>query len=166
MVPGSALQWRDVVVPSVIFRGPQGDGLEIHVSSRTLPEIDYQGLHFAMGRVVTIVGRTQQNHENVLMEITDPSILADLLGEAASKSTSDRTISLFEDGMTLRIDRFVDETWNVTCRPISLPPPGAGWKTFPEFSFVVDRTSLERARREAGALGARLRVESLGAPSC
>jgi hypothetical protein len=161
-VPGSAFEWRDVIVPSVIFRAPQGDGLEIHVSSRTVPETDYQGQGFAMGRVVTIAEGIQQNHENVLMGTTDPWVLANLLGDAASKSTIDRTISLFDDGMTIRIERFVDEMWSVTCRPISLPPPDADWKTFPEFTFVVNRTSLERARREAGVLGARLRDEPLG----
>jgi len=122
-----------------------------------VPEPSYSG--YARGYVATIAEGTAQRHENVLMDIADPWHLADLLANAVTRSTTDRTISLFDDGITLRIDRLDDETWRITCRPVPLPPRDSNWKSFPEFSFVVGRTELERARREAGALAARLRDE-------
>lgn len=139
----------------MIFRGPDGDGLEIHIQCRTVPEVGYG--NYAMGYVATVAGGAEVRHEDVLMDIADPSVLADLLTRATTSAAIDRTISLFEEGMTLRLERIDDETWNVICRPIPLPPPDASWKSFPEFSFVAGRSALERARREASVLAARLR---------
>ena len=75
------MPWRDLVLPAVILREPEGDGLEIHMNSRTVAEgdlKDYRGMHFASGQVVTIEDDTQVQH-NVLMGTEEPRHLADLL---------------------------------------------------------------------------------------
>jgi hypothetical protein len=150
-MPGSDLEWRDITVPAVILHEPQGDGLEIHVRSRGVTHDKDDGIRYAVGQVVTIVRGTEQRHENVLIGTKDPTHLANLLA-AGTKSAVDRTVSLFDDGMTIRIERSGPETWTLICRPISLPPSDATWKTFPEFSFTVGSQTLQQARRELGQL--------------
>ena len=93
------MPWRDLVLPAVILREPEGDGLEIHMNSRTVAEgdlKDYRGMHFASGQVVTIEDGTQVQH-NVLMGTEEPRHLADLLSRALTTVVLDRTISLFDD---------------------------------------------------------------------
>ena len=75
----------------MIFRGPEGDGLEIHIRSRSVPEVGYG--NYAMGYVATVAGGTEMRHENVLMDTADPSVLADLLARAIKSAATDRTIT-------------------------------------------------------------------------
>lgn len=157
-MPSSEMPWRDLNLPTVVLREPQGDGLEIRMSSRTVAEgdlKDYKGMHFASGQVVTIHAGAEVEH-NVLMGTTEPRQLADLLSRALTSVAVDRTVSLFDDSMTLRIHGAGEGSSTITCRPVPLPPPGATWRTFPEFSFDVGSQELELARGDLWKLAALL----------
>ena len=157
-MPNPEMPWRDLVLPAVILREPEGDGLEIHMNSRTVAEgdlKDYRGMHFASGQVVTIEDGTQVQH-NVLMGTEEPRHLADLLSRALTTVVLDRTISLFDDCMTLKVNKAGEATWTITCRPVPLPPPGATWRTFAEFTFEVGRNEVEQARHSLWELAAAL----------
>ena len=100
-MPGAAFEWQPLVAPPAAIRDPDGDGLELKIESRTIPERNYGT--YAMGQVTTIVAGTTANHQNVLLATDEPSKIADLLVRALSDGDLDRTISIFEDGMTMRI---------------------------------------------------------------
>jgi len=156
LVPNPEMPWRDLSLPTVTLRGPQGDGLEIHMKSRTVAEgdvKDYKGMHFAWGEVVTIEDGEELQH-NVLMGTDEPRQFADLLSHALATATIDRTVSLFDDCMTLRVHRTGQANWTITCRPVPLPAPGATWRRFPEFAFEVGRQEIEHARRSLWDLAA------------
>lgn len=155
-MPNPEMPWRDLSLPTVTLRGPQGDGLEIHMKSRTVAEgdlKDYKGMHFAWGQVVTSEDGEELQH-NVLMGTDEPRQLADLLSRALTTATIDRTVSLFDDCMTLRVSGNAEATWTITCRPVPLPPPRATWRTFPEFTFEVGPQEIEDARRSLWELAA------------
>jgi len=157
-MPNPEMPWRDLTLPTVTLREPRGDGLEIHMKSRTVAEgdlKDYKGMHFASGEVVTIEDGQELQH-NVLMGTDEPRQLADLLSRALTTATIDRTVSLFDDCMTLRVSGNAEATWTITCRPVPLAPPGATWRIFREFSFEVGREEIEQARRSLWDLAALL----------
>lgn len=157
-MPNPEMPWRDLVLPAVILREREGDGLEIHINSRTVAEgdlKDHKGMHFASGQVVTIEDGTEVQH-NVLMGTDEPRELADLLSRALTTVAIDRTVSLFDDCMTLRVNKAGEGTWTITCRPVPLPTPGAPWRTFPEFTFEVGPKEVERARHSLWELATAL----------
>ncbi len=157
-MPNPEMPWRDLTLPTVTFREPQGDGLEIHMKSRTVAEEDlknYTGMQFAWGQVITIEADTERQH-NVLMRTGEPRQLADLLSRALTTASTDRTVSLFDDCMTLRVKSNAEATWTITCRPVPLSLRGATWRTFPEFSFEVEPEEIEQARRSLWELAAAL----------
>lgn len=152
------MPWRDVNLPTVVLRESQGDGLEIRMRSRTVAKgdlKDYKGMHFAHGQVVTFHDGAELEH-NVLMGTAEPRQLADVLSRALTTVGVDRTVSLFDDCMTLRIHSAGDGRSTITCRPVPLPPPGAKWRTFPEFTFDIGSQELERARGDLWKLAALL----------
>jgi hypothetical protein len=53
--------------------------------------------------------------------------------------------------MTLRIQG-VGDHWTVTCRNVPLPPPGAEWGAFPEYTFEIGQQALRAAIAEIGDL--------------
>jgi hypothetical protein len=104
-MPIPKMPWRDIGLPTVTLREPPGDGLEIHLKSRTVAEgdlKDYKGMHFASGEVLTIEDGEELQH-NVLIGTNEPRQLADLLSRALTMAAIDRTVSLFDDCMTLRV---------------------------------------------------------------
>lgn len=154
-MPGSAFEWRPFIVPLAAIRDPDGDGLELKIESRTVPEIGYG--NFAKAQLTTVAAGAAVRHENVLLGTNEPSEIADLVARALNDGDLDRTISIFEDSMTMRIERDGVDRWSVTCRPIPMPPPDAKWNGFPAFAFQVHRPSLERARQQLSELARILR---------
>ena len=146
--PPRAFRWSDIRAPVVTLHDPDADGLELQVEARTEPESWYRGLHFATGRVTTIVRGEREDHEHVLLTTKEPVIIADFVGRVLREGRADRTVSVFDDGMTIRAKREHNDVWSVTCRPVPPPPPGATWKTFPEFTFTIGKSSLERAGQQ------------------
>jgi hypothetical protein len=115
---------------------------------------DYSGGHFAHGDVLTVIGGVERRHENVLMWTMEPDELVKALKRSLARSKGDVTVSLFDDGMTLRVEGNGAESWRVYCRPVPMPPPGATWETFPEFDFTLTRSTIETAIFELRALSA------------
>ncbi len=149
-MPGSAFEWRPLVAPPAAIRDPDGDGLELNVESRTVPEKDHGT--YAMAQLTTVVSGNPAQHQNVLLHTDEPSRIADLLARALSDGDLNRTISIFDDGMTMRIERDGVDRWSVTCRPIPMPPPDARWSGFPAFAFRIHRAALEHARQQLNEL--------------
>lgn len=143
--PNTPFRWAPAESPLVSIREPGGDGLGIHMLTAMAPEPNWGGIVYAMGDVVTVVGGTEETHENVLMATSEPLTLAKRLDEALRKPRRDLTTSLFDDGMTLRIEGDGRGTWTAVCRPVPMPGPGATWKTFPQFTFSLGVAAMQRA---------------------
>jgi hypothetical protein len=134
---GEALDWRDVSVPGVAIRDADADGLEIQVLSRTGAERGYEGAHFAMARVTTIVAGRAEHHEHVLLAIPELWALAELLRRALIEASSEFTAPLFDDAVTLRIVGGRGGRWIVQIQPKHRPAPDEQWDAFPEYSFAL-----------------------------
>ena len=46
----------------------------------------------------------------------------------------------------------VGDHWTVTCRNVPLPPPGAEWGAFPEYTFEIGQQALRAAIAEISDL--------------
>jgi hypothetical protein len=141
-----ALKWTDVDAPAVAIRSPGSDGLEIRVRKATVREPDYGD--FAVAEVTTIAEGEAKRHDDHLLIGDEAGNLAGALWSALKKPQSDRTVALFDDGLTLRIEGDGAGRWTVACRPVPLPDPPDAWKTFPVYSFSLDAAALERAAVE------------------
>jgi len=145
----SEVQWREIKAPPVAIGEADGDGLRIRVVSLSVPMPNFSRL--AMAEVTTINGGQASRHQNALISAHEVRHLADALRFALSSPDRDGTVSLFDDGMTLRIEGFGDR-WTVTCRNVPSPPPGAKWSAFPEYSFEIGQQALRAAIAELGDL--------------
>jgi hypothetical protein len=134
--------WRDIECPSILLREQDLDGLEFKIVSRTVPDDGYHGGHFAMARVTTVSEGAALVTDNVLMDLSELKALSRFVAHAARDSRDERTITLFDEGMTVAIARRDADSWTITCRPVPLPPAGAAESAFRQFNFVVSRDVL------------------------
>ena len=143
MSPRAAFEWVDIDAPAAVLREADSDGLVINVRSMTLPLASYGDFYLAD---VTAVARgilTVHNH--VLLTGDEAGMLAGRLDDALKRPASDRTVSLFDDGMTMKLEGDGHGRWLVECRPVPLPPPNATWDTFPVYSFGLGAAAMQRA---------------------
>ena len=148
------LEWRETTLPPASLRGPDGDGLIIQIKQMTIWSRDYSGGHFAHGDVTTVDRGVERLHENVLMWTMEPDSLVGVLHRSLSHPKADVTVSMFDDGMTLRIEGHGADQWRVHCQPVPMPGPDATWETFPVFDFTLTRLTIETAISELRALSA------------
>jgi len=154
MGAGAELQWVHVHAPDAAIREPGADGLELHVRATTVPG-PTPG-NFAVADVTTIAHGVEKQHENVLISGDDPGDLARLLDAALKTPVGDRTASLFDDGMTFRIEGDGHGRWSVECRPVNAPSPDDSSDTFPTFSFELGTAAMQQAIAELEAVSAAL----------
>ncbi len=147
---GTAYQWIHVHAPKATIRDVAADGLEIQVRTMTIPSPGH-GL-FATADVITIAQGIEKTHENVLLSGDEARSIARFLDDALKKPRRDRTASVFDDGMTLKIESDGHGRWKVESRPVPLPPPNATWDTFPVFSFELSAAGMQRAIAELEGL--------------
>ena len=154
MSPIAPFQWIDISAPRAVIREPASDGLEIHVRAMTLPIPDYG--HFAKADVITVTHGVEMRHENVLLSGDEARTIARFLDAALKRPRGDRTASLFDDGMTVRIEGDGHGRWSIECRPVPLPSPTSTWETFPVYSFERGVAALQRAIADLETLSAHL----------
>jgi hypothetical protein len=140
------IQWMHVHAPKATIRDLAGDGLEIQVRAVTVPSPGH-GL-FATADVLTVAEGVEKRHQNVLLTGDEARLMAGFLDNALRQPRGDRTASVFDDGMTLKIEGDGRGRWSLESRPVPLPPPTAGWDTFPVFSFELSAAAIQRAIAE------------------
>jgi hypothetical protein len=89
----------------------------------------------------------------------EPRHLAELVVARAldeSEADIERTFTLFEDAMTMTIDRARSDSWNVVCRRIPVPRPGTKSNWIPVFSFSIGRRVLTSAHAQLLDVGRKL----------
>ncbi len=146
-------EWHSVLdAPAIAIREPGRDGLEIYLDTMTVPLRDYG--QFATANVVTIAGGQEKRHSHVLMSADEPKTFAHFLDDALKRPSGDRTASIFDDGMTFRIQGDRRGSWIVLCRAVPMPGPNDTWETFPEFSFTLGVAALQTAISELETLSA------------
>jgi hypothetical protein len=145
-------RWETLEAPVVDIREPGGDGFVIRMRSRMVPAPGYGGILYAIGDIVTVVRGEEERHGNVLMATGEPTVLARRLDDMLRRPQGDLTVSLFDDGMTLRIEGDGHGSWSILCRPVPMPGPEDKWKTFPMFSFRLGVASMQRAIADLEAL--------------
>jgi hypothetical protein len=136
------MKWQAIECPTIALREPNLDGLEFEIVSRTVPDDNYHGGHFATARVTTVSGGGALATDNVVMELSDLKTLSRFVAHAARNSREERTITLFDDGMTVAIANRDADSWTVTCRPVPVPAAGAAESAFRQVTFVVSRGVL------------------------
>ena len=141
-------------MPPASLRAPDGDGLIIQLNQMTIWSRDYSGGHFAHGDALTVNKGFEKRHENVLMWTMEPDDLVKHLRRSLNHPEGDATVSIFDDGMTLRIEGDGTGRWLVHCQPVPMPGPDATWETFPVFDFTLTRLTIETAISELRALSA------------
>jgi hypothetical protein len=145
-------RWQNLEAPAVDIREPGGDGFVIRMRSRMVAASGYGGILYAIGDIVTVVRGEEERHGNVLMATGEPTVIARRLDDMLSRPQGDLTVSLFDDGMTLRIEGDGRGSWSILCRPVPMPGPEDKWKTFPVFSFSLGVASMQRAIADLEAL--------------
>ena len=98
-----------------------------------------------MAEVVTIAQGTRMAHADVLLVGDEARVLAGVLREVLEEPRRDRTVALFDNSMTFKIDGHSREQWTVECKPVPLPLPTDSWETFPVYSFELSLTAMEQA---------------------
>ena len=147
-------EWRDAALPQISLRGSQGDGLTIQLRRISAWSADYSTV--AAGDVVTIAGGAQKRLKNVLMGTDEVAEFGRFLRRAVDQPKTDWTLSVFDDGMTLRVEGDGTDRWRVDCRSVPLPGPGETWETFPSFGFTLTKQAIEGAISELAELSSQL----------
>ncbi len=147
-------EWEDATLPEISLRAAGGDGLTIQLRRMTTWSADYSG--WAAGNVVTMAWGAEKRHENVLLGTDELAEFARFLRRAIDQPSRDWTLSVFDDGMTLRIAGDGPRLWRVYCRPVPVPGPGDGRGTFPSFGFTLTKSTMEEAISELGKLSSLL----------
>jgi hypothetical protein len=153
-------QWVHVHAPNAVIREPGADGLELQVRAMTVPGPTPGD--FAVADVTTIAHGVEQRHGNVLISGDEPASLARFLEAALKSPREDRTASLFDDGMTFRIEGDSKGRWSVECHPVPAPPPDAISDTFPAFSFELGAEAMQRAIADLDVLSTALSTTRAG----
>jgi len=147
-------EWQDATLPEISLRASGGDGLTIRLRRMTTWSADYSG--WAAGDVVTRAGGDEKRHENVLMGTDELGEFARFLRRALDEPRRDWTLSVFDDGMTLRITGDGPTLWRAYCRPVPVPGPGYSRGTFPAFGFTLTKSTMEEAISELAKLSSLL----------
>ncbi len=145
-------EWHTVGGPTVVIREPGHDGLEIQLNAMTAPVRNFS--QFAFATVLTIAGAQEKRHPDVLMSAGEPATFADFLDTVLKAPRRHRTASVFDDGMTFKIEGDRRGSWSVLCRPVPMPGPNDTWETFPEFAFTLGVAALQRAISDLQTLSA------------
>ena len=140
-----AFPWEDVTLPPVSFRGNGDDGFEIRVRAMTKWFPGYRGGHFALADVTTFQDREAKLFENFLLSTHEPVMLAAFLRRALREQGKDRTVTLFDDQVMLRVQGAGADRWNVLFH--SVPFHGADPEPF-EVTFAATGDAIRQSIEE------------------